>query len=138
MLMGRLIKQANNTINQRMNAFAQQYGLTGTQMSVINFLNHFPGNTCAQREIEREFDIKRSTTTVLLQRMEKKGLVVRKTSPTNQQSKLVSLTSSGEKLIPIVNDYIEQSEIRLIDGLDEDSVKKIKQFLREVSERLNG
>ncbi|MBC8744205.1 MarR family transcriptional regulator [Lactobacillus sp. Marseille-P7033] len=138
MLMGRLIKQANNTINQRMNAFAQQYGLTGTQMSVINFLNHFPGNTCAQREIEREFDIKRSTTTVLLQRMEKKGLVVRKTSPTNQQSKLVSLTSSGEKLIPIVNDYIEQSEIRLIDGLDGDSIKKIKQFLREVSKQLNG
>ncbi|GGI63144.1 MarR family winged helix-turn-helix transcriptional regulator [Limosilactobacillus caviae] len=138
MLMGRLIKQANNTINQRMNAFAQQYRLTGTQMSVINFLDHFPGNTCAQREIEREFDIKRSTTTVLLQRMEKKGLVTRQTSPTNQQSKLVSLTSSGEKLIPIVNDYIEQSEIRLIDGLDGDSIKKIKQFLREVSERLNG
>ena len=137
MLMGRLIKQANNTINQRMNAFAQQYGLTGTQMSVINFLDHFPGNTCAQREIEREFDIKRSTTTILLQRMEKKGLITRQPSPTNQQSKIVSLTSSGEELIPIVNDYIEKSEICLTDGFDKDSIKKIKQFLQEVNERLN-
>ncbi len=53
-------------MNQEMNAFAQQYGLTGTQMSIIDFLTHFPGNSCDQHQIENEFGIKRSTTTVLL------------------------------------------------------------------------
>ena len=64
MLIGRLVKQANNAMNQEMNAFAQQYGLTGTQMSIIDFLTHFPGNSCDQHQIENEFGIKRSTTTV--------------------------------------------------------------------------
>ena len=84
MLIGRLVKQANNAMNQEMNAFAQQYGLTGTQMSIIDFLTHFPGNSCDQHQIENEFGIKRSTTTVLLQRMAKKNLIERYPSPKNR------------------------------------------------------
>ena len=113
MLIGRLVKQANNAMNQEMNAFAQQYGLTGTQMSIIDFLTHFPGNSCDQHQIENEFGIKRSTTTVLLQRMAKKNLIECYPSPEDRRQKIVTLTAEGQKLSSDVSAYITQYEEKL-------------------------
>ena len=55
-----------------MDAYAGQYGLTGTQMSIIDFLSESQNRT--QRDIEMEFDIRPSTTTKILQCMEASGL----------------------------------------------------------------
>lgn len=129
MLMGRLVKQANNAMNQEMNLFAQQYGLTGMQMSIIDYLTHFPGNSCDQHQIENEFGIKRSTTTVLLQRMAKKDLIIRQPSSEDRRQKIVTLTPEGKRLSSAVSAYIKQYEEKLIAGFSEPELSKIKQFL---------
>ena len=134
MLIGRLIKQANNAMNQEMNAFAQQYGLTGTQMSIIDFLSYFPGNSCDQHQIENEFGIKRSTTTVLLQRMAKKNLIERYPSPEDRRQKIVTLTAEGQKLSSDVSAYITQYEEKLKADFSEQDLSKIKRFLSTMIE----
>ena len=70
---GRLLKQANNNMMRHFDQFARQYDLTGNQMAVIDFITNYADQEVFQRDIEHEFEIQRSTTTVLLQRMEKKG-----------------------------------------------------------------
>ena len=70
-LIGRLLKMATNSLNQEFNRFAQQYDLTGTQMSVIDFMANCESQECDQHMLEREFNIKRSTTTVIIQRLVK-------------------------------------------------------------------
>ncbi len=134
MLIGRLVKQANNAMNQEMNAFAQQYGLTGTQMSIIDFLTYFPGNSCDQHQIEIEFGIKRSTTTVLLQRMAKKNLIERYPSPEDRRQKIVTLTAEGQKLSSDVSAYITQYEEKLKADFSEQDISKIKRFLSTMIE----
>lgn len=129
MLIGRLVKQANNAMNQEMNSFAQQYGLTGTQMSIVDFLTHFPGNSCDQHQIENEFGIKRSTTTVLLQRMAKKNLIERYPSLEDCRQKIVTLTAEGQKLSSDVSAYITQYEEKLKANFSEQDISKIKRFL---------
>lgn len=129
MLIGRLVKQANNAMNQEMNSFAQRYGLTGMQMSIIDFLTHFPGNSCDQHQIENEFGIKRSTTTVLLQRMAKKNLIERHPLPEDRRQKVVTLTAEGKKLSSDVSAYITQYEEKLKADFSEQDISKIKQFL---------
>lgn len=37
---GRLLKQASNQLGRQFDKFAKQYELTGTQMSIIDFLSH--------------------------------------------------------------------------------------------------
>lgn len=130
---GRLIKQASNELSRQMNEFARQYNLTGTQMSVIDFLSNFPGNSCDQHQIEMEFAIKRSTTTVMLQRMAKKGLVIRQTSPTDRRQKRVKLTVDGEKLIPVVSAYINKSEEQIMADLNEHDIAALKQLLCSIA-----
>ena len=43
-------------------------------MAIIDFITNHANHEVFQRDIEHEFEIQRSTTTVLLQRMEKKAL----------------------------------------------------------------
>ena len=77
---GGLLKQANNNMLRHLDQFAKQYDLTGNQMAIIDFITNHAKYEVFQRDIEHEFDIQRSITTVLLQRMEKKGLIERFTS----------------------------------------------------------
>ena len=134
MLIGRLVKQDNNAMNQEMNAFAQQYGLTGTQMSIIDFLTHFPGNSCDQHQIENEFGIKRSTTTVLLQRMAKKKLIERLASREDRLQKIVSIDAEVQKFSSDVSAYITQYEEKLKADFSEQDISKIKRFLSTMIE----
>lgn len=76
---GGLLKQANNNMLRHLDQFAKQYDLTGNQMAIIDFIINHTDQEVFQRDIEHEFDIQRSITTVLLQRMEKKGLIERHT-----------------------------------------------------------
>lgn len=131
-MLGRLIKQAGNALAQEMNEFARQYNLTGTQMSIIDFLGNFPGNNCDQQAIEKEFAIKRSTTAVLLQRMVKKGLVIQRPASDDHRRKVVILTEKGQQLFPIVNAYIKNEEAKMISQLSDKDEATIISFLRRI------
>ena len=94
---GRLLKQANNNMMRHFDQFARQYDLTGNQMAIIDFITNHTNHEVFQRDIEHEFEIQRSTTTVLLQRMEKKGLIERHTSSKDDRQKAVVLTDKALK-----------------------------------------
>ena len=88
--------------------FAQQYDLTGNQMAIIDFItNHAE---VFQRDIEHEFEIQRSTTTVLFQRMEKKDLIERFTSLKDARQKAVALTDKAVKIASACQAYLRAEE----------------------------
>lgn len=105
---GKLIKQATIQMNRNMDTYAKQYGLTGTQMSILDFLSGHP--QALQRDIEAEFNIQRSTATVTLQRMEKAGLITRAPATTDARQKAVSLTTKAQDLSGAVGTYIAQQQ----------------------------
>ncbi|BDR53631.1 MarR family transcriptional regulator [Bombiscardovia nodaiensis] len=106
----RLIKRAINQRSRALDAFAAQYGLTGGQMSIIDYLSTCSGYAAGQGVIESEFDIQGSTLTVMLQRMEAKGLLERVPSPEDARKKIVRLSPKSERLVPIVTSYIDQEQ----------------------------
>ena len=99
---GGLLKQANNNMLRHLDQFAKQYDLTGNQMAIIDFITNYANHEVFQRDIEHEFEIQRSTTTVLLQRMEKKGLIERYTSSKDaRQKRLFSRIRQLRLLMPV-------------------------------------
>ena len=110
---GRLLKQANNNMMRHFDQFAKQFGLTGNQMDVIDFLTNHAEGEIFQRDIEHEFNIQRSTTTVLLQRMEKKGLIDRHTSSKDARQKAVALTDKAVKIASACQTYLRAEEEEL-------------------------
>lgn len=83
-------------MSRSMDAYAGQYGLTGTQMSIIDFLGESQNRT--QRDIEMEFDIRPSTTTKILQCMEASGLVAVKWDPRDGHQRIIALTAKARGL----------------------------------------
>ena len=90
--------------------FAKRFGLTGNQMAVIDFIMNHEKQEIFQRDIEHEFNIQRSTTTVLLQRMEKKGLIDRHTSSKDARQKAVVLTDKAVKIASACQAYLRAEE----------------------------
>ncbi|KIS04291.1 MarR family winged helix-turn-helix transcriptional regulator [Paucilactobacillus wasatchensis] len=107
---GRLLKMAANQLTKKFDQFAAQFNLTGTQMSIIDFLSRHPNTEVTQKDIELEFNIRRSTATVLLQRMERKQLLFRSASTTDARQKTVHLTKSNNKLVSAITAYMDQQQ----------------------------
>lgn len=131
---GQQMKETARAFNASMDRFASQYGLTGTQMSLIDFLGHQPALTCNQQQVEQEFNIRRSTTTVMLQRMVTRGLIVQIPAPDDGRKKIIQLTTTGKKLVPIVADFISHNDGQLAQRVD---LEKLRAMLEKVSAVLN-
>ena len=105
---GKRIKRAANLMSRSMDAYATKYGLTGTQMSIIDFLGESQDHT--QRDIEMEFDIRPSTTTKILQRMQTSGLVAAKRDPRDGRQRIIAPTAKARGLQKAVRDYIDSQQ----------------------------
>ena len=105
---GKRIKRAANLMSRSMDAYATKYGLTGTQMSIIDFLGETQNHS--QRDIEMEFDIRPSTTTKILQRMEASGLVAIKRDPRDGRQRIIALTTKARGLQTAMQAYINDQQ----------------------------
>ncbi|AFU71053.1 hypothetical protein BA20089_01590 [Bifidobacterium asteroides DSM 20089] len=105
---GKRIKRAANLMSRSMDVYAAQYGLTGTQMSIIDYLGESQDHT--QRDIEMEFDIRPSTTTKILQRMEAGGLVAAKRDPRDGRQRIIAPTAKARGLQTAVRSYIDDQQ----------------------------
>lgn len=131
----KLIKQAAKGIDQHSSDFAKEMKLTRGQMATIDFLGKQPGYMAKQRVIEEEFAIQRSTTTIMLQRMEKKGLVARLPDPADKRQKLVKLTDKAEELLPRVIEDIKDDDLQLMDHFSEEELATVRRFLKYIAEK---
>ncbi len=111
---GRLIKLADNQLIRQMDEYARQYDLTGTQMSILEFLASTEG-ICLQRDIEAEFSIRRSTATVLLQRMQARDLVKQARFAKDGRQKQVTLTTKGKQLQQATQAYMDRIQAGFVE-----------------------
>lgn len=131
----KLIKQAAKGIDQHSSDFAKEMKLTRAQMATIDFLGKQPGQMVKQRVIEEEFAIKRSTTTIMLQRMEKRGLVSRLPDPTDKRQKLVKLTDEAKDLLPGIQKEIKDDDLELLDHFSQADLDTVRRFLKYIAEK---
>ena len=110
---GRLVKKASAQMTRHFNRFARYYHLTAVQMSLIDFLGLHRNQEILQRDVEHEFLIRRSTASVLLHRMEKRGLIVRLPSRIDARQRQVKLTAKSLQLEAVITNYMRHQQQRL-------------------------
>lgn len=94
----RMIALTNNELKKSLNMYAKRHDLTGLQLSLIDYLAKRQDKLILQRDIENEFNIQRSTATTMLQLMENKGLIQRRSSTQDARQKQVTLTAKGQSM----------------------------------------
>ena len=126
---GRLVKKASNQLGREFDQFAKPFDLTGMQMSIIDFISYGLKEEYFQQDIEKEFNIQRSTTTVLLQRMEKKELIYRQVSQKDARQKSVHLTQKAQDLVAECRSYFQLQEKELEERFSEDEITIFEKIL---------
>ena len=92
------IRRVDNLIFRKINQFARANGVEqATPMHgwIIEYLYRHREEQVFQRDIEREFSITRSTVTNILQLMERKGYIERRSVPQDARLKQLVLTEEG-------------------------------------------
>ena len=126
---GRLVKKASNQLGREFDQFAKPFDLTGMQMSIIDFISYGLKEEYFQQDIEKEFNIQRSTTTVLLQRMEKKELIYRQVSQKDARQKSVHLTQKAQDLVAECRSYLKKKKKELEERFSEDEIAIFEKIL---------
>lgn len=73
--------------------------LTGARGWIIGYLASHDGKPVYQRDIETRFGIRRSTATVMLQLMEKNGMITRASDANDKRLKRLLLTDAARELL---------------------------------------
>ena len=92
------LRRVDNLIFRRLNQFSRANGVEQTTPMhgwIIEYLYRHRDEPVFQRDIEREFSITRSTVTNILQLMERKGYIERRSVPQDARLKKLVLTEAG-------------------------------------------
>ncbi|TGD19765.1 MarR family winged helix-turn-helix transcriptional regulator [Levilactobacillus suantsaiihabitans] len=132
--LGAWLRDAEHQMNQEMNDFARQYGLTGMQLSLVDFLGRHPTATVFQVDLEHEFHVQRSTASLLVKRMVERDLVTRVVAASDSRKRQLRLTPKGQQLVPIVQQHLEQQDAKMVADLTAGEARAFRHALRNISQ----
>jgi len=133
-IFGVLIKQANNDIVRDADKHAQTLGLTGLQMSIIDYVSHMENSqNIFQRDVEKEFNIRRASATSALKLMEKNDLIVRVPMANDARLKRIILTPRSHSVAKNIHEYFSNTERKIAETVGDKNVQIVKESLANIS-----
>lgn len=133
------IKCLSNLLERRMANDAdvrQTEGATGMHGWLIGYIEK--QDTVYQRDLERRFNMRRSTVTKMLQLMEKNGLVVRESAEGDGRLKKIVLTDRAREVSNMLKQKIRDTETLMKDGIDEQDLRVFCLVADKIAENLVG
>lgn len=133
------IRVLNNTIRNSINnmklnkAIESNPHTTRLHAWVIGFVFHSK-NPVYQKDIETEFQIKRSTASTLLASMEKNGLITRRSVDHDARLKQVILTDKARKMHETFLVTAKKVEENLARGLSDEELRNFFSTLDKISD----
>ena len=130
--MGRLIQMLSHQMKRKNSVIAMinDDGLTTMQKHVLKFiLLETLHKVVYQKDIEEEFQIRKSTATGMLQLLEKNGFILRESEKKDARLKRIIPTKKAKSLLPSILTHIKQSEAQLTADISDADVLTCKKVL---------
>ncbi|MBE6007783.1 MAG: winged helix-turn-helix transcriptional regulator [Lachnospiraceae bacterium] len=135
----REFKQINNLIcRQSLNAGLNQDidKMTLSHGWVIGYLYDNRNRVVLQRELEKEFNLRRSTVTTILQTMEKNGLVERLSIKDDARQRQLVLTPKAELIHKLISKDMKALDERITEGIDKENMEIFYRVLLKIKGNL--
>lgn len=130
--MGRMIHILSHQIKRKDALEMTEYDeeLTAMQMHVLRYiLMSTLHRDVYQKDIEEEFQIRKSTATGILKLMEKHGFIRRESAQQDARLKRIVPTKKAESLRPAIIAQIRKTEERLLEGITEEEAEVCKRVM---------
>ena len=96
-------------------------------------INAYKNEGISQEELAKKLHVNESTVTRNLDKLEKKGLIMK--TP-EKRKKIINVTSKGEKIAQKVLDYDEKWDDMIKESLSDEEFKDFKKLLIKICENL--
>lgn len=113
-----------------------ELGLTPVQYAALQSVANQPGTD--QRSLARSIALDASTTGGVLDRLEQRGVLERRTAPTDRRARQLWLTPAGEKLLAEAVPAMLQAQEQILAPLTERQRKEFMRLMRIVVDRNNA
>ena len=129
----------SHQLKRQMCFHEQDYGLTNMQKRVLHHIlfQSLKGDIF-QKDIEKDFQIRRSTATGILQLLEKNGFVRREPVERDAKKKKLVPTEKAEGVREEILSNIRHMEDVLGEGIDEEELEICRRVLEQMSRNLLG
>jgi DNA-binding MarR family transcriptional regulator len=111
-------------------------GLTGPQRLVLRLVGRFPGITAGR--LAQILHVHPSTLTGVLKRLEKRGLLERKSDPLDGRKALFALTEAGKQLDVPSQGTVESAVQRVLSRMPRARMLGAQEVLTALAEELGG
>lgn len=114
-----------------------QCGIMGMQVPIIGYIcEHSREGDVFQKNIEQEFNIRRSTATVMLQSLEQKGYLLREPVEYDARLKRIVLTPKAIKHDEMIRKRIDTFNQELEKGITEEERAEFFRILDKIKQNL--
>jgi DNA-binding MarR family transcriptional regulator len=117
-LIGYMLRRAQIAVFQEAFRTFARVGIRPAQFSVLAVIAHNPGRT--QSQVAAALGIKRTNFVALLDSLERRGLAVRRSAPTDRRSHALHLTEAGKATLRRLNQMVDKLEARMIAQIGKD------------------
>lgn len=134
---GRIIGIVSNQIKRHFDDSDMQIPITGVQGRFLHFiLAHSEDQDVFQKDLEEEFNLRRSTATGILQLMEKNHLLYRKSVDYDARLKKIVVTEKGAHIKEQVFENISALEKKIKNGITEEDLDTFFRVMEKMSKNL--
>jgi DNA-binding MarR family transcriptional regulator len=105
---------------------------TGLPFSRIRIVRRLARRPMTVKQVAEAATIDAPAATVAVNDLEDRGLVVRKTDPTNRRCKVVSLTDAGREMVQVINGIDDPAPDALA-SLDDRELKALKAIIDKLA-----
>ncbi|OUE07987.1 transcriptional regulator SlyA [Clavibacter michiganensis] len=128
--LGYLLKEASSALRQAMEEALRPLGMTITHYSCLEILAQRPGSS--NSDLARGAFVTRQSMNVLLQTLERDGIVTRPAEEAVGRVQPTRLTPAGRSQLATASTAVRAVELRMLDGLSEDDRAAATRILRSM------
>lgn len=110
--------------------------MTGTHGWAVGYFYGNKDRDIFQRDLEQEFDIRRSTASNILSLMEKNGLIKRESVPYDARLKKITLTDKAIEIQNKIDDNFERLEFTMRRGISDEELNTFYNVLDKICNNL--
>ena len=127
--LGYKFKRIHEMFRARMNVDMKESDLTFSQMEILFYLEKHAAQAINQQELSDAVQVSHPTMIGLINRMEEKDLVVRRTDPLNRRSRYIEMTQKSQEILRQTRERRHRNDRMLVKGFTDEETKELNRLL---------
>ena len=127
--LGYKFKRIHEMFRARMNVDMKESDLTFSQMEILFYLEKHSDHAINQQELCDAVQVSHPTMIGLINRMEEKDLVVRRTDPHNRRSRYIEMTQKSQEILRQTRERRHRNDRMLVKGFTDEETKELNRLL---------